>query len=78
MDSFTKTTLLVALGLACVVMLVLLPFKEDENSSGIRSGIRAKVRGSRSRGEPRQVSNQMARMWLTHSSENSEELSQQF
>jgi len=59
MDPSTETTLLLVLGLACVAALVLLPFKEDEDSSGIRAGVRASVRGSVRRGEPRQVSKQI-------------------
>jgi len=59
MDSSTETTLLMVLGLACVAALVLLPFKEDEDSSGIRAEIQARVRGSHRHGEPRQVSKQI-------------------
>jgi len=55
MNSFTETTLLLVLGLACVVALVLLPFKEDEDASGIRARIRTRVTGSHRRGEPRQA-----------------------
>ena len=59
MDPSIEISLLVILGLACVTALVLLPFKEDEDSSGIRAGIQARVRGSRHCGEQRQVSKQM-------------------
>ena len=66
MDSSTKTTLLVALGLACVAALVLLPYKEDEDSSGIRAEIQVRVRSSHCCGEPRQVSKQITLDVETH------------
>jgi len=59
MDSSTETTLFLVLGLACVTALVLLPFKEDEDTSGIRAEIRARVRGSPRHREPRQVLKQV-------------------
>jgi len=78
MDSFTETTLLLVLGLVCVVSLAFLPIKEDEDASGIRAGIQAGARGSRDHRGQRQVQGQIARTRLTHSRENLEELSQQF
>ena len=78
MDSLSETTLLIVLGLACVVVLVLLPFKEDKDASGIRAGIRTRVTGSHRRGEPRRVLTQISRKRLTYSRENVEEQSQQF
>jgi len=78
MDSFTETTLLLVLGLVCVATLVLLPIKEGEDASGIRAGIQARVRGSRSHGGQGQVSRRISWKRLTHSRENMEELSQQF
>jgi len=79
MDSSTKTIVLLVLGLACVAALVLLSFKEDEDSSGIRAGIRASVRGSHCHGEVRQVLKQITWEWqLMHSREDPKEQSQQF
>jgi len=56
MDSSTETTLLLVLGLMCVATLVFLSIKEDEDVSGIRAGIQARVWGSRGHGGQRQVS----------------------
>jgi len=59
MDSSSETTLLLVLGLTCVVALVLLSFNKDEDSSGTRAEIRARVRGFPHHRETRQVLKQI-------------------